>query len=251
MQTQGFTNTKTLRDLLHKSIKEQPKSSKTHFILANLYANDGRYALAIPLMDKATKLDPDNGLLHKEFAELLLDKEESTCFYDAESPFANAISELRAASKIIPDDPDVHYFLSLIYTRVGRHFLAINEVNKYHKLENNDDSKLEIADTLFYAGKSVEAEEIYVSLLASNDSPYLQEHSAQFYLAKQNWNQASELWRQYFKGTSNQNLYNRLSYSYSQEQLIGREKALNEFQVDTANFVLNQWEKKTTCLSAW
>lgn len=245
LQSQGFSNTKTLRGLLQKSIKEQPKSSKSHFILANLYAQDERYTLAIPLMDKATKLDPDNGHLRKEYGELLLDHEDSSCFYDVDSPFKKSLDEFRVASKLIPNDPDVHYYLSLIYTRLGRHFLAINEVKKLNELENSDDNKLEIADAYFYAGKTIEAGEIYSSLLSSSQtSPYRMEHAAQYYLATQDWKRSSELWKEYFATTTGSSFYNWLSYSYSEEQIKGRETALKDFGESTAQLELNNRENR-------
>lgn len=119
------------------------------FILAKLAADDGRYDEALQRLDKLTKKNPDNPVLHFERAMILLDASRGgeaeaelrksvqlqPNFYDAErilgrllldragndrGKVEDALTHLQAAFKLYPDDLVTGMAVSQIYLSTGR-----------------------------------------------------------------------------------------------------------------------------------
>ncbi|WP_428034596.1 tetratricopeptide repeat protein [Amphritea sp.] len=245
IRSSGFSNKSVLRKLLHKSIKEQPKDGRAYIILADLYAEDGRQELAIPLLERGVGLNPEDGYLHMALGDLLIEKQEVSCFYEVDKLYQRALAELRTASKYIPDNPNLHYSLGRVYSHLGRHVLSINEIKKLDSLVNNEFSMRELADTYFYSGNLAEAGSIYdLILFNEKPAPLTYRNSARYYLAQQEWSKSAVLWEKFFALENNISLYDRLAYSYVEEQLRGRSYALDRFKTSTASYSMTPWELK-------
>jgi tetratricopeptide (TPR) repeat protein len=126
-----------------------PEHAQALAFLADCYMQLNRSGEAMPLIQKALKIDPNVPRAHLDLGILYADA----------GRHEDAIRELKTAARLSPTDPNPHWRLARLYQAMGNKAEANLEFQKtsaLHKLENETiASKLKAAQE---KGKAVEGE---------------------------------------------------------------------------------------------
>ena len=126
-----------------------PDNAQALAFLADCYMQLNRSGEAMPLIQKALKIDPNVPRAHLDLGILYADA----------GRHEDAIRELKTAARLSPTDPNPHWRLARLYQAMGNKAEANLEFQKtsaLHKLENETImSKLKAAQE---KGKAVEGE---------------------------------------------------------------------------------------------
>jgi tetratricopeptide (TPR) repeat protein len=168
----GFRAVDTERAIsnLKQAIREQPRFTGSHRLLASLYERDDHLDLAVATISQAIAQVPNEPTLHMQLGHLLRNKAtEGGCALDKRSDIQSALEAFQAAEKLAPQFSLAHREIALTYESLGMADLYLFEAQKYDEIAESDDSRLLLADALMAHGKSAEALALYKSL-ASNAS---------------------------------------------------------------------------------
>jgi tetratricopeptide (TPR) repeat protein len=108
-----------------------------HHLQAVLYLADSKMQMnqmeeARPMLEKLSKLDPDNSMEHLDLGIV----------YTDEGRKEDALGELKTAARLAPDDVNVHWRLGRLYHSMGKNEEAKSELAKAGSLNKAADQRL-------------------------------------------------------------------------------------------------------------
>lgn len=113
--------------MYQKAILVNHKFYKAYFNLANNYAENNQYNMAITNYKKAASYNKENPYIFYNMA----------CTYIKTGDLKKAKTNLNKAIMLKSDIPEFHYNLAYIYKQLGKSKLAQTYLENYNKLTNN------------------------------------------------------------------------------------------------------------------
>ena len=110
-------------------LENVPEHAQALAFLADADMQIGKSAEALPLIEKALRIDPNLERAHLDRGILHADAGESQ----------QALKEFQAAEKLVPEDPNVHWRLARLYQSMGMKQearLEFDKTSRLHKAEN-------------------------------------------------------------------------------------------------------------------
>ena len=130
-----------------RAIELDPESAHAHDNLARVYAQQGRFHLALEEYLEALRIEPENPAAHYNLA----------CFLSAHGE-EMAVEEYQQAIQLEYDYPDAHVNLGLCYVDMGEHEKAIAEFRIACELDPTDfGARQELAASLIDVAEYAEA----------------------------------------------------------------------------------------------
>lgn len=140
----------TVRSLLRDAIRENPNEVRSTLILARLYLDEGRDALAKSLYQQVLKRQPDNPQVLKLYAGLLFSEAQSShCDPDREMHRRKVRAALDAAKTALrqqPQDAELVHDMSILYESLDRRSLALFLAQRHVELEPTIDARRFLID---------------------------------------------------------------------------------------------------------
>jgi tetratricopeptide (TPR) repeat protein len=124
-------NLEGAEEVLRRALAVKPTLAKTHFFLATVLKNDGRYDEAIEHLRTAADQYPRDRVVLNQLGRVMFLKRR----------FADAVIEFKKVLAIDPEDLQAHYNLMLCYQGLGQHDLADRERALYARFKADESSQ--------------------------------------------------------------------------------------------------------------
>ncbi|MFN2444437.1 MAG: tetratricopeptide repeat protein [Vicinamibacterales bacterium] len=117
--------------VLRRALEINPRLAKTHFFLASVLKNDGRYDEALGHLRTAAALYPRDRVVRNQLGRVLF----------LQRQFRAAVAELEKVLEIDAEDLQAHYNLMLCYQGLGEQELAERERTLYLRFKADESSQ--------------------------------------------------------------------------------------------------------------
>ncbi len=149
----GINNNPEKRgQLLDQLVKSYPDDKRARTLIGFYYGGRDKDDLAIMELNKAVKIDKNYAPAYNALGYAYLKIEK---FDQGEKAFKKYIS-------LIPDEANPHDSIADLYTKMGKHLMAMDHYKKALELDGTFDfSQRKIGDNLIFLGKFEEARKAY------------------------------------------------------------------------------------------
>jgi len=117
------------------AIKENPRYTYSYIVIARVYQEEGKYDLALGMLNQAKRISPDDPSIYVELAETYIkksrDKKRYSCFLDDSESLKKAISQYKKAISINSNNPKLHQKLAYLFLWYNKVNLFKHEVKKH------------------------------------------------------------------------------------------------------------------------
>jgi len=139
--------------LLDQLVKSYPNDKRAHLLMGFYYSGRDKDALAIKELKKAVEIDAKYAPAYNSLGYAFLKTEQ---FEQSEEAF-------KAYIALIPDEANPHDSIADLYTKMGKHLMAIDHYKKALELDKTfDASQRKIGDNLIFLGKFDDGRKAYI-----------------------------------------------------------------------------------------
>ncbi len=238
--------TSGVKGKLKRAIALKPNAVDAHRVLGSLYSSEGHHALAIAVLSEAAKRASDDVRLQMALGTSYENKaREKGCSPEQTADLKGAAAAYKAAAKLVPNNPRIHYELALTYELLGAADLYLFEARRYHEIAASPASKLLLADALVWYEQPGEAIRLYDELFMGYPRDLkLVRNIAQVRFMTGDWQGSMEMWKHYRDISREPHIYAWLVEGLAIRQLKGEQPAKRWLQEFPAKAKLQPWEQK-------
>jgi pentatricopeptide repeat protein len=220
------TGREQIRSLLQSGIRENPRYSRSYFLLARNYNLHKEYDLEIAVLRQAAFMFPDNPEVAKKLAEALDNKLLGMeCYVADPSLLEDTMQAWQKALVGAPEDARIHQQLSLKYGLMGLYELQLFEARTLYKLTNSASDRLLLADALVNNGYPREAVEMYEEMSKKSSAlSSLKKNMGTAYFLQQELDKAAKHLSAYVRENPDK-FYARIDHALIEKARGNREKA--------------------------
>jgi tetratricopeptide (TPR) repeat protein len=232
--------------LFRIGLKEDPDNLKTRVIMAKLYIEIEKPALALHLMRRVMQLSNnkanynDQALYAQSLYEVAM---EQRC--ERPNPyFDEALNEAKAALAIKTDDAELELILASLYSIREAHTLSLYTSKRLYERQPIPSHKLELADRYWFSGDNEKAIKLYKSLFKNGrfrEEAYRQ--SGRLMFGDGNWKLTKKYLQKYLKLVKTKEFYPTLLLAIAEERLSGKEQMAKRLKQIPKSQADSKWKQ--------